>query len=92
MYLLSRALPSSFYIIFKKTRKWYHNQWDFDILKEYASNTSNIKFIQIGSNDGMHGDPVCEYIKRDGWQGILVGPVPYLFEKLKKNYKTFIIT
>jgi FkbM family methyltransferase len=44
-------------------------------------------FVQIGSNDGMHDDPLRSLIlKHPGWGGILVEPVPYAFERLKKNY------
>ncbi len=44
-------------------------------------------FIQIGSNDGKSGDPIFEYVKKYKWQGILVEPVTYIFEKLKDTYK-----
>src|SRR6266700_5808911 len=44
-------------------------------------------FVQIGANDGMHGDPLRSLIlKHASWGGILVEPVPYAFERLKKNY------
>jgi FkbM family methyltransferase len=43
-------------------------------------------FIQIGSNDGKTGDPIYEYVVKYGWRGILIEPVPYLYEKLKSTY------
>ncbi len=44
-------------------------------------------FIQIGSNEGvMPTDPLCSMILKDQWKGILIEPVPAIFEKLKKNY------
>lgn len=46
-------------------------------------------FINIGSNDGVSGDPLYEYVKRFGWSGICVEPVPFVFNRLKKNYKKF---
>jgi FkbM family methyltransferase len=37
----------------------------------------------------MRRDPICNYVKKNRWQGVLVEPVPYLFEKLKDNYMGF---
>ncbi len=46
-----------------------------------------IVFIQIGSNEGvMSTDPLCALILKEHWKGILIEPVPRIFEKLKKNY------
>ena len=48
---------------------------------------SNIKtFVQIGSNDGMKNDPLNKYIRKNGWQGILVEPDLTNFRKLINNY------
>jgi FkbM family methyltransferase len=47
-----------------------------------------IIFIQVGSNEGvMATDPLSHFILKDKWKGILIEPVPYIFEKLKKNYE-----
>jgi FkbM family methyltransferase len=44
-------------------------------------------FIQIGSNVGvMASDPLCALILQGNWRGVLIEPVPKIFEKLKKNY------
>src|SRR5690348_13962179 len=44
-------------------------------------------FIQIGSNEGvMSTDPLCALILKEHWQGVLIEPVPRIFEKLKENY------
>lgn len=57
-------------------------------LNEYAKEKrKDFFFIQIGSNDGKSGDPIFELVKKYNWAGILIEPVKYLFEKLKKNYK-----
>lgn len=48
-----------------------------------------VTFLQIGSNDGMTRDPIYQLISRNiGWYGLFVEPVPYLFERLKKNYSS----
>ncbi len=57
------------------------------ILLKYSQNKKDIQFIQIGSNDGVSGDPIVDLVKKNDWHGILVEPVPFLFEKLKKNYE-----
>lgn len=45
-----------------------------------------VRFIQIGANDGLRNDPVREFVVRDHWQGVLVEPLPHIFELLVKNY------
>ncbi len=46
----------------------------------------NVYFLNIGANDGLSGDPLREFIYRFGWQGILVEPVPYVFQRLRRAY------
>lgn len=46
----------------------------------------HVRFIQIGANDGLRNDPVREFVVRDRWQGVLVEPLPHVFELLIKNY------
>ena len=44
--------------------------------------------VQIGSSDGGQEDPVSLLLVRHpGWQAVLVEPVPYLFERLRKRYE-----
>jgi len=58
-------------------------QWHLD---EYSKKEKDVFFIQIGANDGFLGDPIYKYIRRDKWSGVLIEPVEYLFQQLKKNY------
>jgi FkbM family methyltransferase len=58
-------------------------QWH---LNEYTKREKDVFFIQIGSNDGFLGDPIYKFIRRDKWSGVLIEPVEYLFQRLKKNY------
>jgi FkbM family methyltransferase len=45
-------------------------------------------FVQVGSNDGRHGDPLNPLVQRHrNWRGIFIEPVGYLFERLKETYK-----
>jgi FkbM family methyltransferase len=43
-------------------------------------------FIQIGANDGVQSDPLAPFVRALPWSGIMVEPVPYLFERLRRNY------
>jgi FkbM family methyltransferase len=56
--------------------------WLSKLIKE-----DKVQIIQIGSNDGLHGDPIYDLIKKQTkWRALFVEPIPYLFERLKKNY------
>jgi len=56
------------------------------VLDALNSLVADVCFLQIGSNDGKTGDPIHEFVIKYNWNGILVEPVNYLFEKLKGNY------
>nr|MBV6630671.1 FkbM family methyltransferase [Oceanococcus sp. HetDA_MAG_MS8] len=45
-------------------------------------------FIQIGSNDGLQQDPLHDAIQKSAWSGVMVEPVPYVFERLFNRYNT----
>jgi len=60
-----------------------------DILKSLTKGKANFQCVQIGSNDGMSGDPIFHLLKGNrGWKGLLIEPVPFLFKRLKMNYGT----
>jgi FkbM family methyltransferase len=49
---------------------------------------SSVFFIQIGSNDGVEGDPIHNLITKNAkWAGIFVEPVGSVFQRLKQNYR-----
>lgn len=43
--------------------------------------------VQIGANDGTAGDPLAEGFRKTRWSGLLVEPVPHLYEKLVARYR-----
>lgn len=58
------------------------SEWLNKLLKE-----DEAQIVQIGSNDGVQGDPIHGLLKTNAkWSALFVEPIPYLFEKLKKNY------
>jgi FkbM family methyltransferase len=56
------------------------------VLSVFAAERRNVFFIQIGSNDGDHGDPLKHHVVERRWSGIMIEPVPYVFERLRANY------
>jgi FkbM family methyltransferase len=43
--------------------------------------------VQIGANDGTAGDPLTEGFRKTRWSGLLVEPVPHLYEMLVARYR-----
>jgi FkbM family methyltransferase len=44
-------------------------------------------FVKVGANDGVTADPCSDIFLADSrWKGLLVEPVPYLFDRLKKAF------
>jgi FkbM family methyltransferase len=56
-----------------------------DLLDAFADSVPGACFVQIGSNDGDHGDPLRPYVDSRRWRGILVEPVPHVFERLRSK-------
>ena len=50
-------------------------------------NGGELKFVQVGANDGIMADPLRHLILQHGWSGILLEPQPDLFEQLTENYR-----
>lgn len=42
-------------------------------------------FIEIGANDGVENDPLRPFVTSRPWSGIMVEPVPHVFERLRRN-------
>lgn len=53
------------------------------VLRELAGEGGEVRFVQVGSNDAVFGDPIMEFVLACGWRGVLVEPVPYVFERLR---------
>lgn len=62
----------------------------FDVILLRAfPDLAGLRFIQIGANDGVRADPIRQKVIGHSWTGILVEPIPFFFEQLKKNYKGY---
>lgn len=57
------------------------------LVKQLPQNNSQPIIVQIGANDGITSDPVYPIIKNGNWSGVLVEPIPSLYQELKQTYK-----
>lgn len=62
------------------------------VLDEFSKKEERVFCVQVGSNDGFQHDPLCKFIKRDGWQGLLLEPQPSAFESLEYIYQSDAVT
>ena len=45
-----------------------------------------IRFVQIGANIGnVDGDPIFQFVNQNLWKGLLIEPLPHVFEELKRQ-------
>jgi len=67
---------------------WFKDKSKIRIaLLEIAKKKKRVFFINIGANDGLTNDPLREFVIIKKWKGLMVEPIPYVFERLKKVYK-----
>lgn len=56
------------------------------LLSAFADAYPHAVFAEIGANDGVKDDWVWRFAREHDWTGVLVEPVPHVFEALKRNY------
>lgn len=59
------------------------------ILLDFAQQEKNVTFIQVGAHDGRSGDLIHDFVTLNAWRGVFVEPVPYLYERLVRNYAAY---
>lgn len=57
------------------------------LLRAFAAAYEKPFFVEIGANDGDQHDHLRELILAHSWAGAMVEPVPYVFERLRANYR-----
>lgn len=62
-----------------------HIDLDF-VLAHLLLTKKDVFFVEIGANDGVANDPLYRFVKEFGWHGVLLEPLPEIFEKLQANY------
>ncbi|MGZ4201448.1 MAG: FkbM family methyltransferase [Thermoleophilaceae bacterium] len=58
------------------------------LLRAFADVHPHAFFVEIGSNDGEQHDHLRPLILSRPWRGIMVEPVPYVYERLRRNYES----
>jgi FkbM family methyltransferase len=56
------------------------------VVAAFAEARPAASFLQIGANDGEQRDPLRREVLRRDWTGMLVEPLPFVFERLRQNY------
>lgn len=56
------------------------------VVFELARARPEARFVQVGAHDGTQLDPLRQAILGARWRGIMVEPVPYVFERLARRY------
>ena len=56
------------------------------LLQAFGAAYPSAVFIEIGSNAGDHHDHLRPLILSRQWRGLMVEPVPYVFDRLQSNY------
>ncbi len=76
------GLAKLVYRLIKPENIYFSSYW----IDKYIPNEP-ITIVQIGSNDGIRGDPIYQLVKKNKlWNVLFVEPVPYIFERLENNY------
>lgn len=57
------------------------------LVAEFARCFPTAFFVQVGSNDGLKLDPLRPHILARPWSGIMIEPLPYVFEHLAAQYR-----
>lgn len=57
------------------------------LLRAFAAEHPQASFVEIGANDGHSHDHLREHILEREWRGLMVEPVPYVFDRLRRNYE-----
>ena len=57
------------------------------LLDAFADAHPEPVFIEIGANDGVAEDHLAPFVRRHRWRGVMVEPVPHVFERLRRNYE-----
>ncbi len=49
---------------------------------------AHVRFVQVGANiSNVDGDPIFQFVSRNLWKGLLIEPLPHVFEELKRQLK-----
>jgi FkbM family methyltransferase len=63
-----------------------HSNCLYYMLGKVDSFVSDPFFVQVGAMDGIMADSLHAFLRECDWTGVLVEPLPDMFERLKQNY------
>jgi FkbM family methyltransferase len=66
-----------------KTQTWS------SLLEQVKASRSDIFFLEVGAMDGVSYDPLHEHIVANSWRGMLIEPLPDMFQQLRHTYRQF---
>jgi FkbM family methyltransferase len=82
------AALSAFLLDVQITRGGMFRRAETDrLIALFSENFPEAVVVQIGANDGVSGDPLAAAFSKSRWSGLLVEPVPYLYERLVAHYR-----
>lgn len=67
-------------------RSWVFDDSIDSVLYALALTKPQAFFIQVGSNDASFGDPLYPFLDIAHWRGIMIEPVPAIYERLVKKH------
>ena len=73
----------------RNRRRWLHferRSAGRELMAAFAEAYPRATFVEIGSNDGAQYDDLRPHVLEGRWSGLMVEPVPYVFERLARNY------
>lgn len=56
------------------------------LLRAFGRAYPSARFVEVGANDGEQHDQLRPFVTSLDWTGVMVEPVPYVFERLSRNY------
>jgi FkbM family methyltransferase len=69
-----------------RERRFERRLAGWKLLRAFARQYPAAVFVEVGANDGDQHDKLREHIRSRQWRGLMVEPVPYVFERLRRNY------
>jgi FkbM family methyltransferase len=82
------AALSAFLLEVQIARGTFFSRAETDsLLALFADVFPDAYVVQIGANDGFTSDPLADAFSKTRWTGLLVEPVPHLYETLAARYR-----
>jgi FkbM family methyltransferase len=70
----------------RQWRRYERRKAVTELVRRFAAAYPEASFVEIGANDGVQHDHLRPHVLANPWSGVMVEPVPYVFERLRRNY------